>query len=693
MKNARKHWALMSSMGIACCMLLVPSVCFGHTDPAFGGTCECDEAQFSLQVINAFPAYGSLTVSPEKDFYIPGEMVTVNFTPAENCGFASWSCEPNSLYASGSPVPTALVKMTDDTILMAIPRGPGYVDVSWNPQHGDVGVSGNLETITDTANFKKVRATGELFSEVSISTTPNTGRGVFMDSLWVQAYGGSATVPILSGAQGVGVVFPLLAEMPTLVGPFTASLTGSEDGGGGDIRMGDNHSGGSPWGAPAFLTESTMASVEAEMNVWLEDGIYFDHWTFTGSTGNNTSTTLTYPVSGPAREFTAVVRSAVMLNLVIEGGGYVTSDDFTFFYDPEAARSVGMFAEPCSGNVFHHWEQKCDGEEWEEVGITGFPYHSVVMSEEVEVKAVFAQGLVLLEPNGDPITDNHFAFDSNDPGACAITPTATGSGACGYDWSIDSISGSTLTFQPDPPNSGTPTITYTNLPTSNDEFGDKTLTVSSLAGSAQPMSATIQVFFDKQAQNHPVLTPQQQEDMLPPGVQGNVPNWFYYWLQTSAGFGSVKYGNSSTLDWDSEDEEWYAQVGSDAADSYAFPGNSYPVLDYDGSTMLGWIYWSVDGIDTFVICARHEACHVSDYQEWWPTGYIATEDNDGDRIADNCESELNYSPNFPDSNGDGHNDSQDLCLRKQFSMGSEFYWTAGSANSEDWACPGKQSNQ
>ena len=141
--------------------------------------------------------------------------------------------------------------------------------------------------------------------------------------------------------------------------------------------------------------------------------------------------------------------------------------------------------------------------------------------------------LEIVEPNENPVTDNNFVFDNTaDPnGTCEVVATGTthqGLDDDDLEWELDAISGSTLTSDPNPPAGPEITFTYTRLPASNSEFGNHTLTLShpDVPGADHQ---TVQIFFPRDATNHPGTG------------SGVTPNWYYYWDQTSATYGTHTY--------------------------------------------------------------------------------------------------------------------------------------------------------
>jgi hypothetical protein len=270
----------------------------------------------------------------------------------------------------------------------------------------------------------------------------------------------------------------------------------------------------------------------------------------------------------------------------------------------------------------------------------------------------------------------HYAFDNSTPGLCRVSCIVE---VCPDDlgmqsylknkirWSIDSVSGSALSWQNGGSGPGMGVYSsafhdwreeaiYTGLPVNNSAFGEKnaSVTIFGLGCSAQGKA---KVFFDRTAKNHPG-----------PG-SGTTPNWYYYWSQTSANYGSHSYDESIVAPkfgetvW--QGGQWVAKIGRD---DYMFTGR----------------WGGVDGVDHFANTTRHESQHVTDLSSWWPTGYNSNLDADGDYVPDSLEPGLGYDPTLLHTDGDGDRDVEDHAYDNQPA------WTTGSADSADWSKSGHQ---
>jgi hypothetical protein len=201
----------------------------------------------------------------------------------------------------------------------------------------------------------------------------------------------------------------------------------------------------------------------------------------------------------------------------------------------------------------------------------------------------------ILEPDQQPVTDNNFTFDNTPTGVCCVAASgATGVAALddGLQWDVDAISGSTLTTNPADRKGPAIHFIFSGLPSLNGNFGNKKLTLTYPPCPGKYDTEVVQIFFDgsDNATNH-----------LGPGA-GTTPNWFFYWQQTSAGYGAPKYDPSFGLGqtrW--ENNVWVAVLGADNNDNYIPP----PEPEGDNAGV------PLNGIDHFAWVCRHEAFHVA----------------------------------------------------------------------------------
>jgi len=134
----------------------------------------------------------------------------------------------------------------------------------------------------------------------------------------------------------------------------------------------------------------------------------------------------------------------------------------------------------------------------------------------------------ITEPDGDPEYDYQFSFNSAGTGVCVIPETGQLTGTTGIPalnadlkWTLEDISGSNKTSNPSSAEGPNVTFTYTGLPSSNSEFGDKTLTLTHQPSGLQA-TMDLEIFFPKWGSNHGG------------GISSN-PNWFHYWNSSVVG--------------------------------------------------------------------------------------------------------------------------------------------------------------
>ena len=693
-------------------LLLIGLTCTGMSYAHQSHTwtpCECDNQEYTL-TLREIPATcpGTFKRSPDKPTYKKGETVYVQYTPAEDRILQRWvSSRPSHFSIEDNGEITALF-ITGDTTLTAwtIPEKV-HLWVNWNENFGDVTLPPGADPFHSSFTVYV-----DYNDTITLTATPG-GNNVM--TYWeyrnVRRYGNEIT---LKPREDLNIEVGFQSSIPP------SSINVVTPSGYADVFC------------TGLYANSAIGYVPLGYTIEPKHGyvLQYVRWQENGQTHYTTST---LPGGGPAGTYTAQMSKWITLNLETEGQGVVTSPEYVGFkpgWNPQPYQTDGTTLSPsihsgllimqpdaCPGWVFDHWEYKDASGQWVTANLqsTGnnlavnmnwwtcpddgiWHLHVPNGDYTFDAKAVFVEEAVYIEePNHYPVTDNHFFYNSDTPGVCNVNVHSSDA-PCGVSWTLEQIAGATQTSDPSPPNQEYVTFLYTTLPSANHQFGNKLLTLLDAEG-ATLQQTEIQIFFPEEGWNHPALTTQEQTDMLPPGYTGNVPNWFYYWRQTSANFGSPKIGSSSTFNFDETTGQWYAVVGGTANEVYRFP-NHRPVYDYNGTTELTDIAWALNGIDTFAFCARHEACHVEDFTGWWPNGYTTDpndpryqEDADGDRIPDALEAGYNYDPAERDSNGDFHEDTQDLCLREQLTIGSTYYWEEGAADAEDWASPGKQCHE
>ncbi|HEX6408800.1 MAG TPA: hypothetical protein VFZ90_16555 [Gemmatimonadales bacterium] len=253
----------------------------------------------------------------------------------------------------------------------------------------------------------------------------------------------------------------------------------------------------------------------------------------------------------------------------------------------------------------------------------------------------------------------------------------------------DELSGAELPFS------------YEGLPRKNSDLGSKNIEAAFGTSRTRGVACTdpeprpVRFFFSREADNNP-LTPR-------------APNWFQYWKQTPAALGhesAIRYQpkveacTSATVD-----EKGVTRQGRDFG---YYPWNTFAEYIYvcdlkpaGFKTQLLFGGGSADGIDVFGVTVIHEWRHKTDFETWWKRGYSTRDDPDKDLIPNAEEPKVKPPPfltgikNAPaafdttkfDTFGYGYGDEHYLAYAE------ELNWDMGSADREDWSCPGHQAGQ
>lgn len=295
----------------------------------------------------------------------------------------------------------------------------------------------------------------------------------------------------------------------------------------------------------------------------------------------------------------------------------------------------------------------------------------------------------------------NFLFDNNKPGRLEIEASATvipGDYAESIKWTLPELEGSTRTTTPPSGSGANIKVTYLGLPKTNSSFGKKAVQAMLDVGACKISdSKEIKIFFPRDEKNNP---------------DGNAPNWFYYWSQTSARTGPAKFKGT-----ESHCEEainrtdgtvgFYRAKQLDSVYyicDLAKMGTEFPFMTVQWGSNDALKNVPVTGIDTFAVASHHENGHYTHFKTWWfqhkanhpfsPTedmnknsvkDTIETQlDKDQDMIPDTQEAGLGFDPTkkytYP-----GEDDDEEIATWK-----IEAEWKIGSADKEDWANPGKQ---
>lgn len=327
------------------------------------------------------------------------------------------------------------------------------------------------------------------------------------------------------------------------------------------------------------------------------------------------------------------------------------------------------------------------------VGMISVAHAGTVRTIVLPKKTFTVYRVEIQSPSGDPLTAgsaaNQFTLAGLNgvvtvPVQASVTPSRVTPNVTDLiKWTFAALpAGVTVSWDhpwPTDPASGqgaNAVATLRGYPASNNDFGVKTLNMVLIRKSDGKVfnqrSATLALFF-KQGDTATGRTPQ-------------VPNWYFYWSQTSATFGPHVYGPTdpgNTGFTAFEGGHWVAHIQS-----------------AQGST-AGGTWGNASGIDLFANLCRHEGEHRIDLSALWgaTSPRDPAKDLDGDGLPGATEPTLvanhAYDPanarTFPDhfqyldpASTLNIPDAEDYCLLR------EPAWTNGDADDEDWSDPGKQ---
>jgi hypothetical protein len=287
----------------------------------------------------------------------------------------------------------------------------------------------------------------------------------------------------------------------------------------------------------------------------------------------------------------------------------------------------------------------------------------------------------------DRATWNDVVFDKSDKENKAevfsIANKVSQEDATRVVWSFPEILGVRLTTDPENAMGQYVTVTYSTMPENNSDFEvDEPVTVRlpGCTGEATD-KAPARFFFN--------LTGASNPDPKP------VPNWFYYWLQTSAGQGLSRGQVRYSLPGECQDN---------SGETFGFyrPGDTDinlcdPITGSLWNKVTGLL---TDGIDTYATTILHELEHLRQYDEWWrdfdetwseggerSNEYAAQRkniDRDDDGIPDRFEEGLGMNPKWQDTHKCKMTDAH------YYAWLAGSMWRNAAADKEDWAAPGKQ---
>ncbi len=340
-----------------------------------------------------------------------------------------------------------------------------------------------------------------------------------------------------------------------------------------------------------------------------------------------------------------------------------------------------------------------------------------ILHREIWTNIVEGTQMVTLEVRGDcsPVIVRpdppRLVFDEANPAAIRDTAVLQGllSVEQGAQWQFPDVPFDTE-YEPGDMQGPRLDFTWRGLPKRNEDFGEYAIEVEytdpAIAGMCGPVRPLyVDVFFPIAAKNNP---------------DGDVPNWFYYWMQTSArnGISDVEVVECATR------EAGEYETG-DKLVKLCDPQTYQPQVRMADGAPIAYI-------DGFAVTLIHEDRHRRNFREWWtnPDAYdglwehCVDLDHDGrDEQRPECKMDTDRDL-IPDAveplqtAPDGHNlglvvgskyscvldyvfeELGDKAPQALVSAGiddeectaywEETRWEVGAARTEDWASPGSQ---
>jgi len=261
------------------------------------------------------------------------------------------------------------------------------------------------------------------------------------------------------------------------------------------------------------------------------------------------------------------------------------------------------------------------------------------------------------------------------------------------EWTLPDLPGVSRKIDPADAHGGTVSIAYNGMPVKNSQFaGHKVVaTAPDLADCVQPETEPVKMFFARDGHGNP---------------KGNQePNWFYYWMQTKAEGGHPA------------DQIRYVKSGKKAMCTPGEFGFFLPLYNLSGYVTLCDMVAHANrndkdlfgelayGIDQFGLTVAHEFVHKRLYDQglksfdasWYHKlgllyhdakaykAAVRSVDPDSDGLTNAEEKKYALNPILKDTHCTGENDNEYLAY-----LISGRTWKLGSADKEDWACPGMQ---
>lgn len=297
-------------------------------------------------------------------------------------------------------------------------------------------------------------------------------------------------------------------------------------------------------------------------------------------------------------------------------------------------------------------------------------------------------------------TDKKFVFSNANPGTLELTLKAKVTPSnlkSKIKWNIPKIQGSQRILTPANGMGETVTVKYKGLPTQNSSFGYKDISANVDTGLCEVSDTKeVAIYFPRDAKNNP---------------NGSVPNWFYYWSQTAARKGPIKFGGLTGLCAGSVTNKrdgligYYRFTQRDSVyyvcDLKRLPGDfQFLATQIKSLNPLQLDSITTTGIDTFAIASHHENGHYEHFKDWWfqfnpnpisPTGQhmMHSYDSDGDFIPNTEETARSLDPNNKYTLQQ-FDPSIQMDDEEYLAMLAEAMWNVGNADHVDWAKPGKQ---
>jgi hypothetical protein len=304
----------------------------------------------------------------------------------------------------------------------------------------------------------------------------------------------------------------------------------------------------------------------------------------------------------------------------------------------------------------------------------------------------------------EPAADAPLIFDDKSPARLenkARAEARPAPWARDLKWKLPAVEGSETEPAEDERTGAEFPFGYKGMPERNKDFGKRNIEASFAsarnrsASCRNPEPQPVRFFFPRDAENNP--------------GSPNAPNWFHYWKQTPAALGhetAIHYQPDVSKCTSEQTDRGGKTVQT--RDFGYYPFNSFAeyiyVCDLRPSgfkTALLFGGAKVDGIDVFGVTVIHEWKHKTNFETWWKRGYSTREDGDEDRIPDDKEESVTppafltsipgapakFDPIKYDTFGHGWGDEHYLAYAE------ELNWKVGSADSEDWSCPGHQAGK